>query len=126
MPFIAFQKLRDSVSATFRVDTRADRDILIDIAAAQESGSALTMKQLVILQSGSATTTRRRIRNLIDQGKIVRLPNAQDGRSQLYGIADQLWEMSDEVSAALRLVYDDFEKRAKASEASVRKRKTFI
>lgn len=99
---------------------------MIDIAAAQQLGNALTMKQLVILQSGSATTTRRRIRNLIDQGKIVRLPNAQDGRSQLYGLSDELWEMSEEISAALKMVYEDFEKRAKVSESGARRRKTFV
>lgn len=112
MPFIAIQKLRDSVSEIFRVTSRAERDILIDLAAAQQMGNGLTMKQLVILQSGSATTTRRRIRNLIAQGKVVRLPNSLDGRSEIYGVASNLWEKSDEVQAALNLVYEEMEKRA--------------
>ena len=118
MPFIAIQKLRDFVETTFNVSSRADRDLLIDLAAAQELGQGLTMKQLVILQSSSATTTRRRVRNLIAQGKVIRLPNTQDGRSEIYGVTDQLWNTSSEVQVALKAVYAEFESRSQANEIS--------
>ncbi|MBC7918848.1 MAG: hypothetical protein H7Y28_13665 [Rhodoferax sp.] len=82
------------------------------------------MKQLVILQSGSATTTRRRIRNLVALGKVVRLPNSQDGRSEIYGVADHLWNKSSEVEAALTQLYAELESRAQTADRGSRKRRS--
>ena len=123
MPFLAIQKLRDLVNTSFRVNSRADRDILIDLAAAQQHGLGLTMKQLVILQSGSATTTRRRIRNLVALGKVVRLPNSQDGRSEIYGVSDQLWNEFSQVQTALKWLLDECESRGQTADIIPRNHK---
>jgi len=120
MPFIAIQKLRDLVSDAFDVRSRADRDILIDLAAAKQRGEVLTMKQLVILQSESPTTTRRRISALIAAGKVVKLPKSMDGRTETYGIADDLWEKADEIHDVLRKAHIELEHRASASDKGQR------
>lgn len=111
MPFIAIRELRQLIRSSFQVTSRADLDILIDLAAATQFGEGLTMKQLVILHSGSATTTRRRIGNLIATGKVVKLPHASDGRSEVYGVSQVLWNMSGVLQSAMKRVLAGIEVR---------------
>jgi DNA-binding MarR family transcriptional regulator len=60
-----------------------DFDIVIEIGYAQEQKSAITRKQLSLLQLGSVTTVRRRLSQLIAQGVVARRANAKDHRSEL-------------------------------------------
>ena len=111
MPFITIRELRELLNCPFPTLSSAKRDILIDIAAAEQHGQRLTMKQLVILQTGSATTTRRRLKNLIQTGWVVKLPNTQDGRSEVYGLSDILPDPSAELRSTLQAISANFEKR---------------
>jgi hypothetical protein len=121
MPFIAIRELRELFKSSFNVTSRADFHILIDLAAATQSGEGLTMKQLVIMQSGSATTTRRRINNLIAAGKVVKLPHASDGRSEVYGVSQTLWELSAQLQESMQKLYGEFDVRSEATGVSANK-----
>ncbi len=60
-----------------------DFDIVIEIGYAQEQRSAMTLKQLSLLQLGSVTTVRRRLSRLIEKGMVARRANAKDHRSEI-------------------------------------------
>jgi hypothetical protein len=111
MPFIAIKELRDLVKTSFRVTSRGERDILVDLAAAQQLGQCLTMKQLVILQAGSATTTRRRLNSLIESGKVQKFPNPLDGRSEVYAVANAMVAHASSFESEMKRILTGFDKR---------------
>lgn len=118
MPFIAIREIRELIKSSFRVTSRGERDILVDLAAAQQMGQCLTMKQLVILQAGSATTTRRRVNDLILAGKVIKLPNPLDGRSEVYSVADALANHAPNFELAMRRIVEEFDRRSQKAKRS--------
>ena len=64
-----------------------DLDIIIEIGYAEEIGRPLTPKPLFLLKVGSATTVRRRLAKLTEQGIVLRRTNPNDLRSDLLTIA---------------------------------------
>jgi DNA-binding MarR family transcriptional regulator len=124
MPFIAIKELRDLVRTSFRVTSRGERDILVDLAAAQQLGQCLTMKQLVILQAGSATTTRRRLNSLIESGKVQKYTNPQDGRSEVYAVASAMVAHASGFESEMKRILTGFDKRTHKSTRSAMRTKT--
>jgi hypothetical protein len=101
MPFVALREVRELARKTLQATSVEDCNMLIDLAAAQQLGECLTMKQLVLLQCGTATTVRRQVNRLIEQGLVVKLPNAQDKRSDLFGVAPEVWVRLEVVRESL-------------------------
>src|ERR1700733_10425111 len=64
-----------------------DFDIIIEIGYAQENKTALTPKQLFLLELGSVTTVRRRLAILTAQGIVARHANTRDHRSELLSLS---------------------------------------
>ena len=64
-----------------------DFDIIIEIGYAQELNKPLTAKPLLLLNIGSITTVRRRLKALIEQGIVTRLTDANDRRSQVLNLS---------------------------------------
>jgi DNA-binding MarR family transcriptional regulator len=60
-----------------------DFDIVVEIGFAQEQGQPLTLKQLMLLNLCSRTTTRRKLARLIEQGIVIRRKHADDHRASL-------------------------------------------
>jgi len=89
------------------------QDILIDLAAAHQLGQSLSMKQLVLIRGGSATTVRRRVNQLIEAGHVVKLPNMADGRSDHFTVSKALCSKSQSIESELRQINIAYEKRAR-------------
>lgn len=82
MIFNLLKRLNDleKVAVPF-VWTKEDRDILIEVGAAQEDGQALGLKQLTLRGVGAPATLRRRIAHLIDSGYIEKIVHRNDWRA---------------------------------------------
>ena len=83
--FAALRKIREfeRLQLTF-LKSVIDFDIIIEIGYAQEQRKPLTPKQLPLLGvAGSATTIRRRLAKLTEQGVVKRSTNANDRRSEI-------------------------------------------
>lgn len=111
MPFIAVREARELAKKTLRLSCYEDQYLLIDLAAANQLGQGVGMKQLVILHGGSATTIRRRIERLIAAGHVVKVPNAQDGRSDCFQISPTLQGQIPVLQMAFTQISTDFQSR---------------
>jgi DNA-binding MarR family transcriptional regulator len=83
--FAALRKIREfeRLQLTF-LKSMIDFDIIIEIGYAQEQKKPLTPKQLPLLGvAASATTIRRRLAKLTEQGVVRRSTNANDRRSEI-------------------------------------------
>lgn len=88
MIFNLLKRLNDleKVAVPF-VWTKEDRDILIEVGAAQEDGQALGLKQLTLRGVGAPATLRRRIAHLIDSGYIEKIVHRNDRRAVVYVVS---------------------------------------
>lgn len=119
MSFVAIRGIRELTKNVLGIDTCEDRDILIDLAAAYQQGKSLSVKQLVLLQGGTATTVRRRVARLIELGYVVRIPNQNDGRSDLISVSPMVQGRLGSVNAGLKPIIADFEARSRAAAQPV-------
>ena len=86
--FAALRKIRDFERQQLRfMRTLVDFDIILEIGFAQEQQKPLTPKQLPLLGVGSATTVRRRLAKLTEDGIVKRNTNANDHRSDILTIS---------------------------------------
>ena len=84
-------------------------DILLDLLSAELAQHRVAVSSLCIAAGVPATTGLRWISNMVDQGLLVRRPDAYDGRRVFI-------ELVPEVSAALRQYFADVvEPRGKAA-----------
>jgi hypothetical protein len=114
MPFVALRDFRNLAKSLLPLLSADCRDILIELAAAQQLDQCLTMKQLVLLQSGTATTVRRRVTYLIELGHVVKMPNQLDGRSDRFGVSKCLWAEMSKLQSALLLLNAQMVPRVRA------------
>jgi DNA-binding MarR family transcriptional regulator len=111
MPFVALRDFR-TITKKFVPAIGGDyHDILIDLAAAQQMGSSLTMKQLVLLHGATATTVRRRVKYLMDLGLVVKLPNKSDARCDHFGVAECMWDQTAKIHSSLTRLHDEMAAR---------------
>ena len=111
MPFIAVREARDLAQKTLRLSSYEDQYLLIDLAAASQLAHGLSMKQLVLLHGGSATTVRRRLARLIDSGHVVKHPNPADARSDCFHISPSLHQQVPALQAVFTQIRADFHHR---------------
>lgn len=117
MSFILIRDIRDLAISKLPSHIPGGRDILIDLAAARQLNRTLTMKQLLLIRGGSATTLRRRLNQLIDAGLATKVPNARDARSDHYSVTDEFLDSCAGMEEELRQISGLFERR-RAKRAS--------
>jgi DNA-binding MarR family transcriptional regulator len=82
--FAALKKMRDFERQQLPfIKSLIDYDIIIEIGYAQELRKPLTPKPLFLMALGSATTVRRRLARLIEQGIVKRSRDEGDRRSNI-------------------------------------------
>lgn len=64
--------------------TRDDFKILLEIAASQQEGTRLTLKQLVLCCSVPESTLKRRLARLVRRGFVIKEMTAEDRRVHCY------------------------------------------
>lgn len=119
MSFITIRDIRGLTRNVLGVDTCEDLNILIDLAAAHQQGKSLSVKQLVLIQGGTATTLRRRVARLIELGFVVRVPNQNDGRSDLISVSPMVQDRLGSIHAGLKQIFIEFEARSHPAERPV-------
>ena len=62
------------------LESLEDYDIVCEIGNAQEAGTFMTAKQLLLCQLGAPATLRRRLERMVKLGVVNKVRNAQDGR----------------------------------------------
>jgi DNA-binding MarR family transcriptional regulator len=112
MSFVTIRDIRELTKNVLGMDACEDLGILIDLAAAYQQGKSLSVKQLLLLQGGTATTLRRRVARLIELGFVVRIPNQTDGRSDLISISPVVHGRLGSIDAGLKQIIEEFEARA--------------
>jgi hypothetical protein len=120
MSFITIRDIRELTKNVLGVDSCEDGNILIDLAAAHQQGKSLSVKQLMLLQGGTATTLRRRISRLIELGFVIRIPNQNDGRSDLISVSPMVQGRLESIRVGLKQSIHEFEARSHAMEHPVR------
>lgn len=111
MSFILIRDIRDLAISKLPSSVPGGHDILIDLAAARQLHRTLTMKQLLLIRGGSATTLRRRLNQLIAIGYVTKVPNARDARSDHYSITNHFMDACKDLNAELRTISELFERR---------------
>lgn len=101
MPFVALREFRDLEKNFLPLLASNLREIVIELASARQLGRYLTMKQLVLLQGGTATTVRRRVAHLIALGHVVKRPHHSDGRSDYFDVSECVWSQMTHVRTSL-------------------------
>ncbi len=119
MPFVALREFRD-LEKNFLPSLASNlREIVIDLASARQLGRYLTMKQLVLLQGGTATTVRRRVAHLLALGHVVKRPHQSDGRSDYFDVSECVWSQMSHVGTSLQQMGAGIQARAaKSAESS--------
>ncbi|TXH88179.1 MAG: hypothetical protein E6Q78_11255 [Rhodoferax sp.] len=118
MSFILIRDIRDLAITKLPSSIPGGHDILIDLAAAHQLNRTLTMKQLLLIRGGSATTLRRRLNQLVDAGYATKVPNARDARSDHYSVTDRFLALCAELDDELRQISELFERRHAKRRAS--------
>lgn len=111
MSFVLIRDIRDLAISKLPSSVPGGHDILIDLAAARQLHRTLTMKQLLLIRGGSATTLRRRLNQLIDAGYVTKVPNVRDARSDHYSVTDSFLDACADLNAELRKLSELFERR---------------
>lgn len=111
MSFILIRDIRDLAIHKLSSSIPGGHDILVDLAAARQLGRTLTMKQLLLTRGGSATTLRRRLRQLIDAGYVIKVPNARDARSDHYSVTTLFLDTCAGLDDELKQISGLFERR---------------
>ena len=118
MSFVLIRDIRDLAISKLPSSIPGGQDILIDLAAAHQLQRALTMKQLLLIRGGSATTLRRRLVQLIDAGFVAKVPNARDARSDHYSVTPHFLRTCGNLDDELQKLSDQFERRRGQRRAS--------
>ena len=116
MSFVTIRNIRELTKNVLGVDTCDDLYSLIDLAAAYQQGKSLSVKQLMLLQGGTATTLRRRVARLIELGFVERIPNQNDGRSDLISLSPMVQGRLGSIDAGLKQAFAEFEVRSQTSK----------
>lgn len=111
MSFLLIRDIRDLAICKLPSSIPAGPDILIDLAAASQLNRSLTMKQLLLIRGGSATTLRRRLNQLVKAGYVAKVPNARDARSDHYSVTPHFLDICAGMDEELRQVSGLFERR---------------
>ncbi len=111
MSFVLIRDIRDLAIRKLPSSIPAGQDILIDLAAAHQLNRTLTMKQLLLIRGGSATTLRRRLAQLIDAGYVAKVPNAKDGRSDNFSVTELFLSACANLDEELAQISELFERR---------------
>ena len=111
MSFILVRDIRDLAKRKLPSTITVGHDILIDLAAAHQLNRVLTMKQLLLIRGGSATTLRRRINLLIEEGYVMKVPNALDARSDQYSVTKAFMKKCASLDAELKKISVEFDRR---------------
>lgn len=111
MSFLLIRDIRDLAIRKLPSSIPAGHDILIDLASARQLDRALTMKQLLLIRGGSATTLRRRLSQLVDAGYVTKVPNARDARSDHYSVTPLFLDTCAGLDEELRKISGLFERR---------------
>jgi DNA-binding MarR family transcriptional regulator len=100
--FAALKKLRDfeRMQLPF-IRSLVDFDIIIEIGHAQEQKTVFTPKQLFLAKIGSASTVRRRLAKLTEQGIVTRRTNTNDHRSDFLTISPSSLKLLDKYGNVL-------------------------
>ena len=112
MSFVMIRDIRDLAKNKLPKSVSGGQDILIDLAAAHQLGRSLTMKQLVLMRGGSATTIRRRVNALIDAKYVVKVRSATDGRSDYFTVSKSFLNKCAEMERELKQISVEFERRS--------------
>lgn len=72
-----------------RFGTRDDFKILLEIAASQQEGDCLTLKQLMLCCSVPESTLKRRLARLVRMGVVIKEMTAEDRRVHCYFVSDK-------------------------------------
>ncbi|MDT8992497.1 hypothetical protein RQP54_16625 [Curvibacter sp. APW13] len=118
MSFVLIRDIRDLAISKLPSSIPDGHDILIDLAAAHQLQRSLTMKQMLLMRGGSATTLRRRLSQLIDAGYVTKVPNARDARSDHYSITPLFLKACAGLDEELRKLSEQFERRRAKRRAS--------
>lgn len=118
MSFITIRGIRELTKNVLGLDACEDHNILIDLAAAYQQGKSLSVKQLMLLQGGTATTLRRRVARLIELGFVERIPNQNDGRSDLISLSPMVQGRLGSIDAGLKQAIAEFEARSHTAKRS--------
>lgn len=118
MSFILIRDIRDLAISKLPASIPGGQDILIDLAAAHQLNRTLTMKQLLLIRGGSATTLRRRLSQLVDAGYVTKVTHASDARSDHYSVTARFLEACTGMDAELRQISELFERRHVKRRAS--------
>lgn len=118
MSFILIRDIRDLAISKLPSSIPGGQDILIDLAAASQLKRSLTMKQLLLIRGGSATTLRRRIHQLIAAGLVTKVPNERDARSDHYSVTPQFLASCAGLDGELQQISELFERRRAKRRAS--------
>lgn len=111
MSFLLIRDIRDLAISKLPSSVPGGHDILIDLAAARQLNRTLTMKQLLLIRGGSATTLRRRLHQLVEVGYVTKVPNLRDARSDHYSVTDSFLDACSGMNAELRKISELFERR---------------
>lgn len=111
MSFLLIRDIRDLAISKLPSSVPGGHDILIDLAAARQLNRTLTMKQLLLIRGGSATTLRRRLHQLVEAGYVTKVPNLRDARSDHYSVTDDFLDACAGLNAELRKISELFERR---------------
>jgi DNA-binding MarR family transcriptional regulator len=104
--------IRDLARNKLPQSVTGGQDILIDLAAAHQLGRSLTMKQMVLMRGGSATTIRRQVNALIDAKYVVKVRSVTDGRSDYFTVSKSFLSKCAEMGRELKQISVEFERRS--------------
>jgi hypothetical protein len=106
---LTFINIRDTCKLIAEIaqgTSSVDREIIIHLAAAQQQGECLTMKQLVLTRLGTATTVRRRIALLMVSGYVIKVAHRQDKRLNCYQISPAFYRQLNGLTTGIRRIWD--------------------
>ena len=95
-------------------DTVSDeRFVLLTLAAADEEGRNLTMKELAFSEQATATTLRRRLARLVQLGYVEPAIRKGDHRTSVFTVTKQARARFRKLDRDLTQVLREFESRSK-------------
>lgn len=82
--------------------TREDFKILLEIAAGQDNGSCLTLKQLLLSSSIPESTLKRRLARLVRQRFVLKRMTTEDRRVHCYSLHEKTRKVLHEMIRDIR------------------------
>jgi hypothetical protein len=81
-----------------------DYDIVIEIGYAEELGRPITLKRLFLLNISSASTVRRKLNNLVNEGIVIRRKTTNDQRTTALTVGPATIRALGKYSAAIATI----------------------